>query len=112
MSLEAGFARVKAAMRAVGCTGVEEGSSYGTPALKIKGKLICRMKDAETLVLHCLCDDKALLMELEPDIFFETDHYRGYPLVLVRVAAIDDAKLALELGRAWREVAPKRLLKR
>ena len=110
MSLDAGFARVKAAMQAAGCAGVEEGSSYGTPALKVKGKLICRMKDAETLVLRCLSDDKALLMELQPDIFFETDHYRGYPLVLVRLTAIDDAKLALELGRAWREVAPKRLL--
>ncbi|MGQ3237636.1 MAG: MmcQ/YjbR family DNA-binding protein, partial [Shinella sp.] len=31
--------------------GVETGTSYGTPALKVAGKLFLRIKDAQTLVL-------------------------------------------------------------
>ena len=32
---------------------IEESTSYGTPALKVRGKLIARLKDAETLVIMC-----------------------------------------------------------
>ena len=48
-------------------------------------------------------------MEAAPGIYFETDHYKGWPAVLVRLAAISDAELSQRLGEAWRHRAPKRL---
>jgi len=42
------------------------------------------------------------------DIYFETDHYKGWPAVLMRLSRIGDDELSHRLTRAWRLVAPKR----
>lgn len=88
---------------------VEEGTAYGTFALKVRGKSFCRLKDSETLVLMCSLEDKEFLLEAAPAIYFETDHYKGWPAVLVRLSAIDDGELARRLEAAWLGKAPKRL---
>jgi hypothetical protein len=92
--------------------GVDEGTSYGTPALKVRKKLLCRMKeDGETLVLPVSSlDEKELLMAQQPEIFFETPHYAGWPAVLVRLARIGDDQLGRMLEEGWRRSAGKRLL--
>jgi len=38
-------------------------------------------------------DDKQALLEGEPEIFFTTSHYDGYPAVMVRLAEIDRPRL-------------------
>ena len=91
--------------------GVEDGTSYGTPALKVKGKFLVRLKeDGETLVLPVAFERKELLMEAAPDVFYETPHYHGYPLVLVRLPVADPAELDALIKAAWRAAAPKRLV--
>lgn len=87
-------------------------TSYGTPALKVRDSAFVRLLDADTLVLHCPLEQKALLMEISPDIYFETDHYVGYDAVLVHLGAITDEELALRLEDAWRFEAPSRLAKK
>src|SRR5262249_8716572 len=101
------FARVRAA--AAHLPEVEESTSYGTPALKVRGKLIARLKDAGTLVVRCSLDDKEVLMEAAPEVYFETDHYKGWPAVLVRLQSIEPVELRRRLEQAWRLMAPKRL---
>jgi hypothetical protein len=88
---------------------ISEGTSYGTPALLVKGKSFTRLKDPQTLVLLCPLEQKELLMEMAPQIYFETDHYKGWPAVLVRLAAISDEELSQRLADGWRHRAPKRL---
>jgi hypothetical protein len=56
-------------------------------------------------------EEKALLLEAAPDIYFETDHYKGWPAVLVRIRKIPIAELAHRLGQAWLLKAPKSLAK-
>jgi hypothetical protein len=107
-SLKAAFAPVVAA--AAGLPEVEQSTSYGTPSLKVRGKSFVRLKDADTLVLLCSMEDKEFLMEMESDVFFETDHYKGWPAVLARLSRIDPDRLRHELQRAWRHKAPKRLV--
>ena len=97
-------------MHAADLPGVEESTWYGTPSFKVKGKSFVRLKDPDTLVLLCPLDDKELLMELEPEVFFETDHYKGWPAVLARLSRMDAEMLRHHLARAWRVKAPKRLL--
>lgn len=106
--LAAAFARVLAATAHL--PGVEEGTSYGTPALKVRGKLFARLKDADTLVVHSAPDEKEMLMEVDPKVYFETDHYKGWHAVLVRLNKISTAKLRHRLEQAWRQKAPKRLI--
>ncbi len=75
--LDAAFAPVRGALDKAGWPETEESTWYRTPSLKVRGKSFCRLKDADTLVLLCPMEEKELLMELQPDIFFETDHYKG-----------------------------------
>jgi hypothetical protein len=65
----------------------------------------------DVLAVRCPIARKEMLIEAAPDTFFDDDHYRGYPAVLVRLAAIDEADLAALLESAWRLQAPKKLLK-
>ena len=64
------------------------------------------------IAVRCLRETKDLLLEAAPDRFFDDDHYRGYPAVLVRLEAIDEGELAGLLTQAWRILAPKALVKR
>lgn len=50
-------------------------------------------------------DDKEAYLLGEPDVFFTTDHYYGYAALIVRLAAIDESRLAELLSEAW-EAAP------
>ena len=91
---------------------VEEGTCFGTPALRVKGKFMCRLRtDPDALVVRVidLADAEALLKG-QPDVFFSTPHYDGYPYVLVRLDVVDSGELAELLEDAWRLRAPKRLL--
>jgi hypothetical protein len=91
--------------------GVAEESSYGTPALKVKGKLFVRKhQDGESLVVRISDESKAARLASDPVAFYVTDHYRGYPYVLVRLAAVGRADLARVLEDAWRLAAPRRLV--
>ncbi len=108
--LSAAFGRLRNA--AAGLPEVEEAPWYGTPALKVRGKGFCRVRDAGTVVVMVPLEVKELLLEAAPDRYFETDHYRGWPAVLVRIDAIADDELAHRLRQAWLLKAPKALAKR
>ena len=90
---------------------VEISKSYGTPALKVRDKLLARLKeDDETLVLRTDFVARQILTQADPDTFYVTDHYRDYPLVLVRLSKLSKSALPDLLERAWRQVAPKKLV--
>ncbi len=96
---------------ALALPGVEDATSYGTPALKVRGKLLARLKeDGETLVVKVGFDEREMLMEAAPAAFFITDHYRAHPWMLVRLASVEPGTLRRLLVQAWREVAPKMLV--
>jgi hypothetical protein len=91
--------------------GVEEGTSYGTPALRVRGKGMCRLRtDPDALVVRVIdLDDREALLRGRPDVFFTTPHYDSYPYVLVRLDIVEPKLLAELLEDAWRIRAPKRL---
>lgn len=96
---------------ALALPGVEEGNSYGTPAFRVHKKFFARMReDGETLVVRVDLDEREVLMEANPEVFFVTDHYRGYPLILVRLPAVDPDQLRELLEDSWRRIAPKKLV--
>src|SRR6185436_10505764 len=70
--------------------GVEESASYGTPALKVKGRFMCRLRSEAEGALAIRCDflDRQILLQADPEVFFVTDHYLDYPMVLVRLDQI------------------------
>lgn len=93
--------------------GVETTTSFGTPALKVRGKaMMCRLRtDPDALVLRVIdMGEREALLQGQPDVFFTTPHYDGYPYVLVRLEAVDPEELAELLEEAWRLRATKRLV--
>jgi hypothetical protein len=81
--------------------GVEEGTSYGTPAWRFKGKLLARLhQDGASIVLKVGNKTRDHLLEADPDTFFITDHYRGYPTVLARLDHLSAADLGKLIERA------------
>ena len=88
---------------------VVEATSYGHPAFKVGKKFLCRIKDADTLVMTCPLEEKEMLMAVAPGIYFETAHYKGWPAVLIRIAEIDAEELSHRLRKARLAQAPKRL---
>ena len=55
--------------------------------------------------------DREALLQGQPDVFFSTPHYDGYPYVLVRLGAVDPVELSELIEDAWRLRAPKRVIK-
>lgn len=91
---------------------VEVSTSYGTPALKVRKKLLCRMRtDPDALALRVIdMGEREALLQGQPEVFFTTPHYDGYPYVLVRLEKADPIELAELIEDVWRMQAPKRLV--
>lgn len=104
-------ARQRMINAADGLPSIQQGVSYGTPSLKVRGKFLSRVKDADTLVVMCPLEEKEMLVAAAPGIYFETDHYKGWPAILVRLPAIGDAELAHRMRRAFLMQAPKSVAK-
>ncbi len=83
--------------------GVEEGTSYRTPALKRRAKLMCRLKeDGESLMVRVVdLEDKDALLREHPDVLFTTPHYDDYASVLVRLPGVGVALLSELIEDAW-----------
>jgi len=91
--------------------GVEEGTSYGRPTLKVKGKFFAALRTRpDAIVVKCDLDEKPFLLEARPEILFETPHYHGYGAMLIRLeASSEDAREFLI--DSWLLAAPKTLVK-
>ena len=109
-TLDADFELVRQVWRQADWPGVEEGTSWGTPALKVRGKLLVRMREPDILVMLCDFTVKEMLMQTNPDVYFEIDHYKGYPAVLVRLSKVDPDELREGIENKWRTLAHKKMV--
>jgi hypothetical protein len=91
--------------------GVEEGPCYGTAGFRVRKKFLARLRDQDSvLVVKCGFDERDFRLRADPEAFFTTDHYHGYPTVLVRLERVDEEELVSLLEHSWRQSAPKRLV--
>ena len=93
--------------------GVEESTSYRTPALKAGGKGFARLRtEAEGgLALRCEMSEKEALLASGDPAFYTTPHYDGYPYILVDLDRVDPEQLRELLDAAWWLTAPAKLRK-
>jgi hypothetical protein len=97
----------------LGLPGVVDGTSYGTAALKVGGKLFARQHQSrDCVVLRIELLDREILMQSAPEAFFITDHYRDYPWILLRFGVVEKRALPDLIERAWRLVASRTLVKK
>ena len=92
--------------------GVEESTAYGSPALKVRGKLLAcipthRSAEPGSLVVCVDFADRAALLAEAPGIYYVTDHYTPYNSVLVRLSRVTPGVLRDLLGMAHKFVTRK-----
>jgi hypothetical protein len=92
---------------------VEDGTSYGTPALKVRKKLLARLKeDGDSLVMPGVpFDEREMLVKSQPRVFYFTDHYKDYPMVLIRLSQAKRGNVEPLLRRHWRTLASRAAVK-
>jgi hypothetical protein len=90
--------------------GVEDATMYGTPALRVHGKGIVRLREEGDLALWVTFDERDHLLRNDPGAFYITDHYRNYPMILARLDVVDHTTLRELIHGAWRRRAPKRVV--
>jgi hypothetical protein len=94
---------------ALALPGVEEGTSHGTTAIKVSGKLLARFRqDGDSLVVKVEYAAREVLMGVNPKTFYVTDHYRCWPWVFVRISSVDSGELRQLLEDAWRNSASRK----
>lgn len=91
--------------------GVEEGTSYGTPAFRVRGKLLARLSEYDdVLMVKVELDYRGILIGRFTEIYFTTPHYDECPTVLVHLHLADGDELRDLLTDAWGSDAPKRMV--
>src|SRR5580704_5146999 len=89
--------------------GVEDGSMYGSPALKLHGRLLAclpinKSAEPDTIAVRTGFDERVVQLAEEPATYYVTDHYLKHPIVLVRMSKITADQLQDLLREAWRFV--------
>ena len=90
---------------------VEE-STQGRIAFSVRGKGFAweaRERDGGGLAVRVDRDEKQLFLDANPDVYFTSPHYNGFPAVQIRLEQIDADELRERLEDAWLIQAPKRL---
>ena len=87
-----------------------ERASYGNcPSWRTKKGMFTwiRTKPDALVVWVDSLDAKEILLEHEPEIFFTTAHYDGYPMLLVRLDNVDAKRARALIEESYRLRAPK-----
>jgi hypothetical protein len=93
---------------ALGLADTDLSASYGKPAVKVGGKtFLFTGRERGSFGVMSPLPEKELLMETDPETFWETDHYRGWPGVLVRYGSPDRERIAMVITRAWWDKASR-----
>jgi hypothetical protein len=94
---------------AMALDGAEEVSSYRTPGFRVGGVLFARLhQNFDALVVRMDFEQRAALMEADPETYFITDHYLNYEWILVRLDRVDPDAFRDLLRGAWRAAAADR----
>jgi hypothetical protein len=87
-------------------------TSGGRPRYLVRGKGFAwraRERDGGGLAIRVDPDEKPLILESKPDVYFDPPHYRGFPAVTIRLEKIGRTELRERIEDAWLIQAPRRL---
>jgi hypothetical protein len=89
--------------------GVTEGRSYGLPSFLLKGRFLARFRDGDTVLVLQLATimERDILMQMDANAFFFTEHYRDYPAVLIRLSEVPRALLTTVVTDSWHHVTSR-----
>jgi hypothetical protein len=97
---------------ALGLPDTELSTSYGKPAIKTvsNGRAFLHgSREEGSFVLAIDQDTKEMLIETDPESFWQTPHYHGWPGLLVRYDSADPERVfaMIERSRDWTASRPR-----
>lgn len=90
------------------------GTHYGKPAIKVAANgraFVSAGSEPGSFVLAIDLDTKEMLLETDPDTFWQTPHYQGWPAVLVRYDGTDPTRVQDMIARARDQAAARKASK-
>jgi hypothetical protein len=91
--------------------GTELSTSYGKPAVKVNGRafLYTGHEDKTSFGVAIDLDSVEMLKETDPDTFWQSPHYEGWPAVLIRYGSRNPERVReiIERSHAWSAAKPK-----
>ncbi len=98
---------------ALGFPGTEESISHeGTPSVKMRGKLMCRLHDSgEFIPIHLDFENRDKYLDSYPEIFHVPDHFKPYPYICMWLHNYNRDLLHEILELSWKGLATKRQVK-
>lgn len=87
--------------------------SYGTPAIKVKKRLLARLRSEAEGGLAIRCDpvERHMLMQAAPETFYLTEHYANSDMVLINLETVRWDAMPGIIEHAWRQVASPSLIR-
>ena len=96
---------------ALSLPGTELSTSYGKPAVKVNGRafLYTGHEDRTSFGVAIDLDTVEMLKETDPDTFWQSPHYEGWPAVLIRFRSADQERVRamIERSHTWTAAKPK-----
>jgi hypothetical protein len=96
---------------ALALPGADLSTSYGKPAVKVNGRafLFTGREDKTSFGVAIDLDTVELLKETDPETFWQTPHYEGWPGILVRYGSRDPERVReiIERSHAWTAARPR-----
>ena len=94
---------------ALATEGASEGPYFGKPAIFVAGEYLCRVHDKEDAVVLRTgsMEMREVMLEAEPRLFYITDHYKSFPVILARLAGLDRKTLKALLAPRLARIAAK-----
>jgi hypothetical protein len=87
---------------ALGLADTQASTSYRKPAIKVNGKAFLYIGgEPDSFAISSPLPEKEMLIETDPDSFWESDHYRGWPAILVRYGSVARERIETVITRAW-----------
>lgn len=88
----------------------ELSTSYGKPAVKVNGRaFLYSGREEGSFGVAIDLDTVEMLKETDPETFWQSPHYEGWPAVLVRYGSDDPERVReiIERSHAWTAAKPK-----
>jgi hypothetical protein len=97
--------------------GVEQSTTWGAPALKLRGKMVAcqainKAAEPNTLVVRVPFTQRDELIAADPNTYYLKPHYEDYPCVLVRLSRVHPDALRDLLRMGWEFTSARSARKR
>ncbi len=88
----------------------EVSTSYNTPAIKVRKKLLARLREDDvSLAIRATFEARSALPLLEPETFSVPQHYANTDMVVIQLPTVKLEELERLIFEAWEIAAPAKL---